>query len=295
MRYNNVIKRQLKDIERVKEIILNEKQGFCEDRLRAVKLKLNEYLRDAGLERKDIGSIARRHKRECDVLSTRIDQAKHFFDITCLENQVELLTRCHKLIGKATATKAKIPDKTRSEMKEIVSSISILSYLKKERIIGCNVERELRDIELEITRQNVRIEVYSLFTDLEIGRILLASFHRNVLNTITSTLSQASKIEKSELDLHIKDIEEARSKYPISPPTREERDQIVKAMGLAKGHWFQCRQGHIYAIGECGGAMERGTCPECKDVIGGASHRPEGGNEEAQEIYGSRYTRKPRQ
>ena len=39
----------------------------------------------------------------------------------------------------------------------------------------------------------------------------------------------------------------------ISPA---ERDQIVAAMGLPSGHWYTCPNGHVYAIGDCGGAME---------------------------------------
>ena len=38
----------------------------------------------------------------------------------------------------------------------------------------------------------------------------------------------------------------------ISPA---ERDQIVKAMGLPSGHWYTCPNGHVYAIGNCGGAV----------------------------------------
>jgi hypothetical protein len=35
---------------------------------------------------------------------------------------------------------------------------------------------------------------------------------------------------------------------------------------------FQCKNGHPYAIGECGGAMQQSRCPECGEVIGGANH-----------------------
>ena len=35
-----------------------------------------------------------------------------------------------------------------------------------------------------------------------------------------------------------------------------ERKEIVKAIGLGSGHWYKCRNGHVYVIGECGGAME---------------------------------------
>jgi len=81
-----------------------------------------------------------------------------------------------------------------------------------------------------------------------------------------------------------------REKYPsLSPLTPEEKRQIVSAVGLSEGHWYKCPNGHIYAIGECGGAMEKSTCPECNTVIGGESHRLAEGNELAPEMDGAQY------
>lgn len=37
----------------------------------------------------------------------------------------------------------------------------------------------------------------------------------------------------------------------------EEKQMVLNAMGLSGGHWYKCRNGHPYAIGECGGAMVR--------------------------------------
>ena len=47
------------------------------------------------------------------------------------------------------------------------------------------------------------------------------------------------------------------------------QDMIIKAVGLDKGSWFECPNGHPYVIGECGGAMETSRCPECNETIGG--------------------------
>ncbi|XP_061486653.1 NFX1-type zinc finger-containing protein 1 isoform X2 [Rhineura floridana] len=67
-----------------------------------------------------------------------------------------------------------------------------------------------------------------------------------------------------------------------------ERRQIVTAVtGTTRGHWFKCPNGHIYAIGECGGAMQRGCCPECQEVIGGSNHRLEPSNQLASEMDGA--------
>lgn len=66
--------------------------------------------------------------------------------------------------------------------------------------------------------------------------------------------------------------------------SKEEKVEIVQAMQLKQGHWFKCPEGHVYVITECGGAMEKGTCPECGATIGGTNHRLEADNQLATEM-----------
>lgn len=68
-----------------------------------------------------------------------------------------------------------------------------------------------------------------------------------------------------------------------------ERKEIIKAMGLTQGHWFKCPNGHIYAIGECGGAMQEAKCNECGAQIGGGSHTLRSDNRLAGEMDGARF------
>lgn len=49
-------------------------------------------------------------------------------------------------------------------------------------------------------------------------------------------------------------------------------------MGFTKGHWYKCPNGHLYTIGECGGAMQKAKCPECRADIGGQNHQLTQGN-----------------
>ncbi|KXZ53505.1 hypothetical protein GPECTOR_7g955 [Gonium pectorale] len=53
------------------------------------------------------------------------------------------------------------------------------------------------------------------------------------------------------------------------------------AMAWLSGHLYSCPNGHLYTIGECGGAMQASTCPECGAVIGGGGHQLAGGNTRA--------------
>jgi hypothetical protein len=71
--------------------------------------------------------------------------------------------------------------------------------------------------------------------------------------------------------------------------TPREKTMIVAAMGLQKGHWYKCPNGHTYCIGECGGAMEQSFCPECKSVIGGTNHSLVAGNRHAGDFDNSQY------
>lgn len=71
--------------------------------------------------------------------------------------------------------------------------------------------------------------------------------------------------------------------------SEKEKKEIVQAMGLQRGHWFKCPKGHVYAIGECGGATERSKCPECGLIIGGENHALAEGNSHAGEMDGSSY------
>ncbi|KAL4804110.1 hypothetical protein BDV18DRAFT_166268 [Aspergillus unguis] len=73
--------------------------------------------------------------------------------------------------------------------------------------------------------------------------------------------------------------------------TPDELQSIKTAMvsgraGIAthSGHWYNCANGHPFAVGECGLPMEQARCPECGAPIGGQNHRPVDGVTRAQEM-----------
>ncbi|KAJ5144090.1 uncharacterized protein N7515_002877 [Penicillium bovifimosum] len=73
--------------------------------------------------------------------------------------------------------------------------------------------------------------------------------------------------------------------------TLEELQSIKTAMvsgrgGIAthSGHWYNCVNGHPFAIGECGMPMEQARCPECGAPTGGQNHRAVEGVSRAQEM-----------
>ncbi|KAJ6126000.1 hypothetical protein N7471_010493 [Penicillium samsonianum] len=73
--------------------------------------------------------------------------------------------------------------------------------------------------------------------------------------------------------------------------TLEELESIKTAMvsgrgGIAthSGHWYNCVNGHPFAIGECGMPMEQARCPECGAPIGGQNHTAVEGVSRAREM-----------
>ena len=58
---------------------------------------------------------------------------------------------------------------------------------------------------------------------------------------------------------------------------------VIGAMGgeIRAGGYYRCICGYPYAVGECGGPMQRAPCPKCQSNIGGEQHRLEAGNQHA--------------
>ncbi|GFR83414.1 NFX1-type zinc finger-containing protein 1, partial [Elysia marginata] len=69
--------------------------------------------------------------------------------------------------------------------------------------------------------------------------------------------------------------------------TAQEKMDIVRAVNVSAGAWYQCPNNHIYAIGECGQAMEEARCPECQATIGGTNHRLRDDNARASQMDGA--------
>ncbi|KAI8436677.1 hypothetical protein MSG28_010165 [Choristoneura fumiferana] len=50
--------------------------------------------------------------------------------------------------------------------------------------------------------------------------------------------------------------------------SKEERNMVVRAVGVGAGNWYKCPNGHFYCVGECGAARQSGRCVECGLRIG---------------------------
>ncbi|KAG9695911.1 hypothetical protein KCU95_g3802, partial [Aureobasidium melanogenum] len=78
----------------------------------------------------------------------------------------------------------------------------------------------------------------------------------------------ASEIEEIE-----KMLRESTFYQPVSS---DEMQKVVTAMTRefrGTGHWYRCRNGHPFTVGECGMPVQTARCPQCGEVVGGQHHR----------------------
>ncbi|KAJ6643913.1 NFX1-type zinc finger-containing protein 1, partial [Pseudolycoriella hygida] len=145
-----------------------------------------------------------------------------------------------------------------------------------------NSDQQRKDITDEVTILELMCDVVvkaSRQPSNDTGKKLLneAFVLANNYGGATETVRNAFKAKVNEASRH-------SSGLGIS---MEEKRMVLQAMGLSSGHWYKCPNGHVYAIGDCGGAMQTSTCPECKATIGGQSHRLRSDNAVATEMDGA--------
>ena len=181
-----------------------------------------------------------------------------------------------------------IPDSPYDAIQNIAGIMSLASYLTKICLQNTISRQQFSDIDLELNRLPVFCSVLSTWHHPYASKI--PDTKSLQLESYLEVLHTGKKIIKSELHKMKLALREIRQECRMQPLSREEKEMVIKAMGFSKGHWYKCPNGHVYAIGECGGAMEKSLYPDCNATIGGANHNLAEGNDLAGVFDGSRYT-----
>ena len=284
LRYGNVIKKTMLDIENVKKTVAKDRQKDKEiltNRLRQVlelliqKTQRNTY----GKEKTARGRMHR-------VIDSLLDERYFMFEsrkVTPLlkklsninENHIVCLERLEKL--------------TRADgMKEDADVTMYLKYIE-ELLKWCLEDlatvQQIQDTDLELKRLFLYNAVADVSSKIPKGDITSDS----PLPKFLELLRSGARISLEDINKMHSETEAVSKKHSINPLTAEEKQMIIKAIGLRAGHWYKCPNDHVYAIGECGGAMETSKCPDCNATIGGTNHALAQGNDHAGEFDGSPY------
>ncbi|NWZ37406.1 ZNFX1 protein, partial [Brachypodius atriceps] len=266
LRYGTSVKRQVEEIERVKQKIQGPAQEIESNRqrlqaelVRNIVLKSNLHVKYAMLE----------EKLKASPLSTK--------SIGLIEN----LLNFYKRVADLTHSMNKIDENERKGLRKRLDEVQ--EWLDKQRISF--TEQELTDLQSEILRLTYLL---NLLARCKASRMISTDIAAEI-NSARKILEGTKKFteeDEAAVKAHLKKI---NAGLPVSGLgiSEAERVQIVSAIGCPRGHWFKCKNGHIYVIGECGGAMQRSTCPECHEVIGGMNHTLESNNSLASEMDGA--------
>ena len=156
-------------------------------------------------------------------------------------------------------------------------------------------DQQISDIRSEVYRLMSLIKLLDLWCKLR-AHGKHSSLTEEEKSDLTSEVERvresgwkSDKLKEKDHDDIVQLVTKMSEKYKVDGLTDAERIEIVKAIGLTKGHWFKCPNGHYYCIGECGGATEEAECPECGATIGGRQHTLRSDNQLAPEMDGARY------
>ena len=291
LRYGNSIKKTIHDMEEVKRMKLKE-----------VKMNAAELRRMANLVEKE----TRKHrfvqpvcKGICDHIDNVLVSAKPNVppllphEANTIENKLILLPKIAKLfecldvINTPSCQFLSCVVQTAPLAKQAVSLVDFLKaiYLSPQQIndAQCELRRLFclaRFCQLKYVAKKDKCAINST-DERELESWVLFYMQCGM------KYRQATQEDQQNSD---KILERIRRDYSIGGISESERLQIVKAMpGIQKGAWYKCPKGHIYCIGDCGGANQESKCPECGARIGGTGHRLVEGNVHAPEMDQSRH------
>ena len=282
LRYGNIVKKTLADIENVKKIKLEEQRQLKQKRFeleeRIDKLvekhpKVVKY----GVDRLRVHRLA----DDPDAYTT-LDNQLQFFSRLCEIDEMffkrpemaNFVTRASELVRKKRQICKHLQQKTLltdQEVKDISKNIAFLT-------LCCQFECMLWKIDKDDKNSVLTEEIKA---SIESAKEIL-SRQGNAINTPLAVTDDEQAIVASVIEKVSKELEVLRL-------TPKERDDINKALKLRKGHWFKCRNGHLYIITECGGAMQKRKCPDCDEMIGGSNHKLAEGNQLAPEMDGAKH------
>ncbi|CAI8041395.1 NFX1-type zinc finger-containing protein 1 [Geodia barretti] len=129
-------------------------------------------------------------------------------------------------------------------------------------------DQQLSDIQCEIQRLNCVIRLFSIHSLLKERNCDVTPEDKESLEVSVSQVYCSGTKGTAKMSEYLAEVTNSlntrfKKEYKLEGLTDAERIEIVNAIGLSKGRWFKCPNGHYYCIGECGGAMEVAKCSEC--------------------------------
>ncbi|XP_046589526.1 NFX1-type zinc finger-containing protein 1 isoform X1 [Neodiprion lecontei] len=279
MRIMNQIKTDVADVQAIKKKIfgdqtclLNQQQLFVKEIKRMQENRISQSFPDLNnflkiLHTKVFPMTKKKRRQVLDVRATEATK----ITLNILQHVIEKLENIDPTIT--------IYPWLNDQVVMLVQSLSIRGQISNQ---------EINDIEKELQRLHYMAEICKMNLQIVFQHNDTVEHEIDFINLVEKLTSVHKFTEERELDI--------KNQIHLLTPLLDmkkvilmdnERKMIVKAMGYKQGHWFKCPNGHIYTIGDCGGAMEESNCNECGAAIGGGSHRLRSDNSLATDMDGA--------
>ena len=287
-RYGSLINRALSDIERVKMRIFGN-QTEIDARVNELKQKMQVLQRQIRMG----NAVA--SNSDLKLLSSSVSKSSHLSKVVARVNRSNFLILLNKLYEEISQPEdGPLHQLLRPRQKRLMDLLVELKVFVCGGDVDRFIKQQMSDLQNEIDRVNLQLEAcVALNKNIPWAESSMTSTRGSVnrfFSIMDTSLPSPDDLETLMLFVHRIRQKCGKAVLRISD---NERVEIVNAVGLSKGHWYKCPRGHIYAIGECGGAMETAHCPECGTSIGGQSHRLVEGNVVATEMDGARHASWP--
>ncbi|CAC5419180.1 unnamed protein product [Mytilus coruscus] len=177
--------------------------------------------------------------RSADVLNMIVDQLTFYEEIHSLRHET-------------------IPFECRRLLKALFNRLETWVFLMRSTY----AKQEHNECYLEIRRLQLILDIHKFKTEVYARDEGLAL--PNIIENYLLKLESIEVVEEEELSKMRKETYEVSSR--MIGLTLKEKQMIKPAMRIefsGSGHWYKCKKGHYYSIGECGMPMEKINCPQC--------------------------------
>ena len=283
LRFGNIVKQTLADIDAIKRKKLIISANELRLQFKVVQSSMKGSVSYHFIE-SDLDCIRRCFEEKRFLFPHRMNTIK--VQLECIPHLVKVLDILARM--KQSVFGFSAVTMTTSDLK---SEVHFLKQCLMQQFLS---QQQLSDIKNELRRLLCAVKVCDLQFKIDHAQVKLKQSDRDKLAELALLLHESgwrqSAITEDDETSVLKAIEDISRTYRVAGLAEKEKLQIVELMGLPKGHWFKCPNGHFYCIADCGGAMETSKCPDCKATIGGENHALAAGNELAPEIDGARYS-----
>ena len=291
LRYGNIVKQTLQDYENIKEKQLVTFEHDMIPKLKEVQHKVSEV---------SSSLLSTLQRKLVEISQFSPGQGQYAFSLSPHQmNTISAQLTYSTYIVKMVKYLSSMESSTGAPLAELNTSIRdieenvriLIGFLTQDFLSN----QQLGDIESEVYRLMSLIKLLDLWCKIKShGKYMSLSIEeklelRTKINTAQKSGWKLPKFKEEDHNETCDFVAKMSKKYSVNGLTDAERIEIVKAIGLTKGHWFKCPNGHYYCIGECGGAMQEAKCPECGATIGGRSHTLRSDNQLAPEMDGAQH------